>query len=89
MDAVDTIKEEKQKKFLNAMIGAPCPRTMRMVGRIIQVVVIILVDIGNTHNFMDPNVAKRAMLVKDSKEKMEVKLLMGTKLRATESIIVS
>lgn len=59
-DVVDLGKEGKLEISLNAMIGAPCPRTMRMVGRINQVDVIILVDIGSTHNFLDPKVAKWA-----------------------------
>ena len=47
---------------LNAMTGSLSPKTMRIEGFINNQRVLVLVDTGSTHNFMDPIVARRAKL---------------------------
>ena len=47
---------------LHAIAGAPSPRTMRLVGTIGKHAVIILIDTGSTHNFVDRSVAKKIKL---------------------------
>lgn len=38
---------------LHAMVGIPNPRTMRVVGKLQRKRVVILVNTGNTYNFVD------------------------------------
>jgi predicted aspartyl protease len=47
---------------LHAIVGAPAPKTMRLIGSINHLEVVILIDTGSTHSFLDPNVAKKAKL---------------------------
>lgn len=39
---------------LHALIGSVNPRTMRVQGRVRNQEVVILIDSGSTHNFIDP-----------------------------------
>jgi hypothetical protein len=48
------------------------PRTMRLVGRIRSIEVIILIDTGSTHSFADPNVARKAQLSADKMGQLTV-----------------
>lgn len=47
---------------LHAIARSPSPKTMRLVGRINLQLVIILIDTGSTHSFIDVNVARRPKL---------------------------
>lgn len=44
------------------MAGSLSPKTMRVEGIIILQNVLILINIGSTHNFMDPYVARKSRL---------------------------
>lgn len=48
---------------IHALSGSPNPRTMRLIGRVLGCVVVILIDMGSTHNFMDPSIAKKIQLM--------------------------
>jgi len=45
--------EEFPEISLNAIIGTPSPKTMRIVGILRYQQVIILIDYGSTHSFLD------------------------------------
>ncbi|KAG2695854.1 hypothetical protein I3760_07G031900 [Carya illinoinensis] len=47
---------------LHAIARAPSPKTLRLVGKIGTCLVIVLIDIGSTHSFIDVNVVRRAKL---------------------------
>ena len=47
---------------LYAIVGAPSPKTMRLVGKIGECLVIVLIDTGSTYSFINVNVARRAKL---------------------------
>jgi hypothetical protein len=51
------IVEEESEISLNAIIGTPTPKTMRIVGWVKGQQVIVLIDLGSTHNFLDENLA--------------------------------
>jgi len=44
---------------LHAIGGAPSSRTMKLTGTIDNQVVVMLIDIGSTHSFVDPNMARK------------------------------
>ena len=48
------------KISIHALCGSPSPKTMRFVGHIGKRAVVILVDTGSTHNFIDPSVVRGA-----------------------------
>ncbi|KAG7990589.1 hypothetical protein I3843_02G032300, partial [Carya illinoinensis] len=47
---------------LHAIAGAPSPKTMTLDGKIGTCLVIVLIDTGSIHSFIDANVARRAKL---------------------------
>ncbi|KAG7969461.1 hypothetical protein I3843_07G032400 [Carya illinoinensis] len=47
---------------LHAIARASSPKTLRLVGKIGTCLVIVLIDIGSTHSFIDVNVVRRAKL---------------------------
>jgi hypothetical protein len=65
---------------LHAVAGTPTPRTMRLMGRIGTVEVVILVDTGSTHNFVDPSVARKAQLPVEEKGQLKVMVADGATL---------
>uniref|UniRef100_A0A6N2N061 H15 domain-containing protein n=1 Tax=Salix viminalis TaxID=40686 RepID=A0A6N2N061_SALVM len=62
---------------IHALCGSPNPKTMRFVGYIGKRAVVILVDTGSTHNFVDPSVIKRAQLPYNNQELLRVKVANG------------
>ncbi|XP_026445458.1 uncharacterized protein LOC113346084 [Papaver somniferum] len=44
---------------LSSLFGSSFPRTMRVTGRIKSQPITILIDLGSTHNFLHPSVAKQ------------------------------
>ena len=63
---------------LYALLGSPSPSTTRVIGRINQQELVILIDRGSTHNFLDPSIwmlLKLPMYIEDS---FEVKIANGT-----------
>jgi hypothetical protein len=53
---VDTVEEEPEIS-LNAIMGTPTPKTMRLIGGLMNRKVIVLIDLGSTHNFVDVHLA--------------------------------
>jgi hypothetical protein len=68
---------EHPKISLHAISRSPSPNTIRLVGTIRQQRVIILVDSGSTHNFVDPYIARKAKLQCLVKEIITVKVANG------------
>jgi hypothetical protein len=44
---------------LHALARATTPRTMRVMGKIREQLVVVLIDTGSTHSFVDQNLARR------------------------------
>jgi hypothetical protein len=47
---------------IQALTGSPSPKTMRILRYVNGCAVVILIDTGSTHNFMDPSIQQRAHL---------------------------
>lgn len=62
-----------QEISLYALLGSPNPGTMRLIGFIKGVKVIILVCIGSNHNFIETSVVAKVALVLQ-RAVMEVKI---------------
>jgi len=62
---------------LHAIVGAPAPKTIRLTGSINHLEVVILIDTGSTHSFLDPNVAKKAKLPFHETNMLSVKVANG------------
>ncbi|XP_035551066.1 uncharacterized protein LOC109020622 [Juglans regia] len=60
---------------LNAITGTPSSKTMRLKGWIGCIQVVLLVDSGSTHSFVDPSIAQIAKLVVD--KELAVKVANG------------
>ncbi|KAF8369296.1 hypothetical protein HHK36_032691 [Tetracentron sinense] len=44
---------------LHAIVGSQTPQTMRVKGRLGKTQIMVLVDSGSTHNFLNPNIARK------------------------------
>ncbi|KAF5462657.1 hypothetical protein F2P56_018645 [Juglans regia] len=62
---------------LHALIGSVNPRTMRVKGRVGNQKVVILIDSGSTHNFIDPSVIKKAKVPVNSDRIIKVRVANG------------
>lgn len=69
-----TKTENKLEISFNAITNTPNPKTIRLRGRIGDKMVIILVDLGSTHNFLDHSIAKKAKLSVESTRRLTVKV---------------
>ena len=76
------VDESEPKRFeanitLYALLGSPSPSTMRIKGRVNGHWIVILIDIGSTHNFLDAAILSRLHLPVDSTVSFEVKVANG------------
>ncbi|KAF5443243.1 hypothetical protein F2P56_035816, partial [Juglans regia] len=62
---------------LNALTGTPSPKTMRLYGHIGAASVLILVDTGSTHNFLDPSIVKKTKLQVNNELQLQVQVANG------------
>ena len=62
---------------LHAIIGSLHPKTMRVLGSIGGQKVVVLIDSGSTHNFVDSLVCKRAHLVIQKEKHIRVRVANG------------
>jgi hypothetical protein len=62
---------------LHEIVGALAPKTMRLVGSINNQAVVVLIDTGSTHSFLNPNVARRAKLPIHETRKLTLKVANG------------
>lgn len=65
---------------MHAILGSTSFRTMMVVGRIKGRSIIILIDSGSTHNFVEPGVAKISGQRVEATSKLPVTVADGTKL---------
>jgi hypothetical protein len=70
---------------IHALSGSPNQKTMRFVGHICGRAVVILVDTGSTHNFMDPSVVQRVHLLSNLTERLSVKVANRQAIRSKRS----
>ncbi|KAF5470266.1 hypothetical protein F2P56_010790, partial [Juglans regia] len=69
--------ETQPEISLHALLGSQNPKTMRLRGRVGDQEVVILVDSGSTHNFLDPLVVKKGNLAIKGEESVNVKVANG------------
>jgi hypothetical protein len=62
---------------LHALAGAVAPRTMRVRGKIGEQQVVILIDTGSTHSFVDQNLAKKMKISTEERSKLTVMVANG------------
>ena len=66
---------------LYALLGSPSPGTMRVLGQIKGHCVVILLDTGNSHNFLDVILVRTLQLAVDTTRILEVKVANGDLIR--------
>jgi hypothetical protein len=71
------VVEEEPEISLNAITGTPSPKTMRIVGWVKGQQVIVLIDSGSTHNFLDENFAAVLGVKPKGQEAIKVKIANG------------
>uniref|UniRef100_A0A2N9J2Z8 Reverse transcriptase n=2 Tax=Fagus sylvatica TaxID=28930 RepID=A0A2N9J2Z8_FAGSY len=76
-DEVIEVEEAEPGITLNALLGSPAPKTMRVICKINNNRAVILLDTGSTHNFLDWNLAKSLKLAIDTTKTFKVKVANG------------
>ena len=66
---------------LYALSGTPTVGTMRVMGKVKHKSVVILIDLGSTHNFVDSSLFSQLHIHVDSTQILEVKVANGEVLR--------
>jgi uncharacterized membrane protein len=69
--------ESKPEISLQAITGSAHPKTMRIVGKIQMQNVVILIDSGSTHNFLDSSIVKKSRLLPNKTCQIRVKVANG------------
>jgi hypothetical protein len=77
-------EEEEPLISLHAIAGCNGPKTMRVKTAIERRILVILIDSGSTHNFVDHKIAHVLQLAVTPTEEFTVKVANGEKLRCTE-----
>ncbi|XP_062173762.1 uncharacterized protein LOC133879249 [Alnus glutinosa] len=67
---------------LHTISGTPTPHTMRVVGFIRGQMVVILIDSGSTHNFLDPSIIKKTQLSIMSHTRITIKVANGDTIQS-------
>ncbi|XP_041016309.1 uncharacterized protein LOC121258846 [Juglans microcarpa x Juglans regia] len=76
------VSSEAPEITLHAIIGSLNPKTMRVVGRIGNQPVTILIDSGSTHNFLDPSILPKLSLHVLIDDKIKVKIANGDQVQS-------
>jgi len=76
------VVEEEPEISLNAITGTPTPKTMRIVGWVKGQQVIVLIDSGSTHNFLDENFAAVLGVKPKGQEAIKVKIANGQEVHS-------
>jgi hypothetical protein len=76
-DPIQFFLDEEPEISLNAITGTPNPKTIRIVGNLKGQQVVILIDSGSTHNFVDAQLAAMLGIVSSSKDTIMVRVANG------------
>ena len=68
------VEENDPEITLNALLGSPTPKTMRVTSNIKQKKAVVLLDTGSTHNFLDWKLARNLKLTIDTSKTFKVKV---------------
>ena len=71
---------------LNALLGSLSPSTMRVVSNIKNHKVVVLLNTGSTHNFLDWSLAKALELTVDISKLVKVKMANGVVINTKEEL---
>ena len=82
---LDRIPEGVAEITLYALLGSPSPSTMKVWGRINHQEMVMLIDSGSTHNFLDVALWKVLQLPISTQDCFEVKVANGAVLK-TEGV---
>ena len=73
IDSEDSVHDLLEPEIsFNAMIGTEHPQTMRIVGQLKNKMVILLIDGGSTHNFIDEAIVSKLALTINREKKFQV-----------------
>jgi hypothetical protein len=72
---------------LNAISGSLGVKSMRLMGSILQHRVSILVDSGNTHNFLDPSLLSKILLTIQPTPRLHVKIADGSSIQSCGQVL--
>ncbi|XP_019177711.1 PREDICTED: uncharacterized protein LOC109172915 [Ipomoea nil] len=71
------LEDEEVEVTLNAVIGGESMNTIKLLGLIGKQIVVILVDSGSTHSFVDPKVLDQRGIITERAENLKVTVANG------------
>ena len=75
-------EEEIPEISFHAILGITTPKTMRLVGKMGQSTITILVDSGSMHNFLNSKVAEKLGIYPTKKGEFSVQVADGSKMKS-------
>lgn len=75
-----TYTDVNPKISFHAITGSSHPKTIRIIGRVENQRVVILIDSGSTHNFLDSSIVKKTQLLLNQESIIKVQLANGEQL---------
>jgi len=79
-DVEEKIFSEDLEISMHAMAGSPTPQTMQVHGVINQQSLVVLIDSGSTHNFIEERLAEKLQLACNTKEQFNVNVACGGRI---------
>ncbi|XP_050258944.1 uncharacterized protein LOC126703934 [Quercus robur] len=82
-DGTEDVKRRNSAKIwrsLHAMAGSLAPQTMQVHGVINQQSLVVLIDLGSTHNFTEERLAEKLGLTCNTEEQFNVKVVCGGRI---------
>jgi hypothetical protein len=68
---------EEPEISLNAITGTPSPKTMQLIGFLKHHKVIVLIDSGSTHNFVDSKFIAQLGIMPNNQDSVKVRVANG------------
>lgn len=67
---------------IHALSGSHNSRTIRLIGKVHGCIMVVLIDMCRSHNFMDSSIAKKAKLMVLPTNEMAVKVTNGETIKS-------
>lgn len=80
----DNLTKQEPEISLATISGTPTSTTMCLYGRIVDVSMVVWVDLGTIHNFLDPSIVKKTMLTVNGERHLSVKVANGEVISSNE-----
>lgn len=79
---------EQLEISVHALAGSATPQTMQVQAFVKKSSITVLIDLGSTHNFVDPAVTRRLHCWTTPNDRLEVMVVKGGKLAFVGNVLI-